>query len=154
MGQTVVVYEPDLKKLARHLSAEARAGDLILVMGAGDIYQVAQTVAAELADRRPNILTPTENNMHIQADLNAMLSDKAIIRRDEPMARHTSLRVGGPADVWAEPGSEKDLALLLQYCHVTRRSGDDRRARHQSARARWRHSRGGHPPGKRCLLQS
>jgi UDP-N-acetylmuramate dehydrogenase len=28
------------------------------------------------------------------------------IRRDEPMAGHTSFKVGGPADVWARPSSE------------------------------------------------
>jgi UDP-N-acetylenolpyruvoylglucosamine reductase len=34
------------------------------------------------------------------------------------MARHTSLRVGGPADLWIEPWDERDLARLLHYCSV------------------------------------
>ena len=56
--------------------------------------------------------------MDIQSDLKAMLSEQAVIRSNEPMARHTSLRVGGPAEIWIEPGQEHDLARLLHYCHV------------------------------------
>ena len=35
---------------------------------------------------------------------------------DEPLARRTTLRVGGPADLYVEPASEADLAAVLQYC--------------------------------------
>jgi UDP-N-acetylmuramate dehydrogenase len=35
---------------------------------------------------------------------------------DVPMARHTSLRVGGPADVLATPETREDLAELLAAC--------------------------------------
>ncbi len=44
------------------------------------------------------------------------VSSVTIIRRDEPMARHTTLRVGGPADVYVEPASETDLAAILKFC--------------------------------------
>ena len=33
---------------------------------------------------------------------------------DEPMAKHTSFRIGGPADVLAQPGNEAELAELLK----------------------------------------
>lgn len=36
---------------------------------------------------------------------------------DEPMARHTTLRLGGPADVWARPRDPEALAALLAACH-------------------------------------
>ena len=36
-----------------------------------------------------------------------------VVIRDEPMARHTSWRVGGPADLYAEPADEAALAALL-----------------------------------------
>ena len=39
------------------------------------------------------------------------------VRFDVPMARHTSLRVGGPADVFAQPRSRGELAALLGICH-------------------------------------
>ncbi len=35
------------------------------------------------------------------------------LRLDEPMARHTSWRVGGPADQWYRPADSDDLALYL-----------------------------------------
>jgi UDP-N-acetylenolpyruvoylglucosamine reductase len=48
--------------------------------------------------------------------LAARVSGATTIRRDEPMARHTTLRVGGPADVFAEPANEADLAAILRFC--------------------------------------
>ena len=39
------------------------------------------------------------------------------ICRDEPLAKHTTLRVGGPADVYVEPASEADLAAVVKFCH-------------------------------------
>ncbi|MBM5812984.1 MAG: UDP-N-acetylmuramate dehydrogenase [Gammaproteobacteria bacterium] len=35
------------------------------------------------------------------------------VRRDEPMARHTSWRAGGPAEFWFEPRDADDLAAFL-----------------------------------------
>lgn len=35
---------------------------------------------------------------------------------DVPMARHTSLRIGGPADVLASPGSADEVATVLRLC--------------------------------------
>jgi UDP-N-acetylenolpyruvoylglucosamine reductase len=32
-----------------------------------------------------------------------------MLRRNEPMAKHTTLRVGGPADVYVEPATEADF---------------------------------------------
>lgn len=44
------------------------------------------------------------------------VSAATVLRRDEPMARHTTLRVGGPADLFVEPASENDLAAILKFC--------------------------------------
>lgn len=38
----------------------------------------------------------------------------ARVRRDEPMARHTSWHVGGPADYWFEPEDRTDLMAFLR----------------------------------------
>ena len=46
---------------------------------------------------------PTEGNF---ADaLAACVSRTTVIRRDEPLAKHTTMRIGGPADVYVEPAS-------------------------------------------------
>ena len=49
-------------------------------------------------------------------ELAARLSPEALVRRDEPLAKRTTLRVGGPADVYLEPASEEDLAAALKFC--------------------------------------
>jgi UDP-N-acetylenolpyruvoylglucosamine reductase len=49
-------------------------------------------------------------------DLAGLVSPATILRRDEPMARHTTLRIGGPADVYVEPADENDLAAILRFC--------------------------------------
>ncbi len=54
------------------------------------------------------------------AELGATLSAAAVVRVGEPMARRTTLRVGGPADIYVEPGSEPDLAAVLRWCGENR----------------------------------
>jgi UDP-N-acetylmuramate--L-alanine ligase/UDP-N-acetylenolpyruvoylglucosamine reductase len=117
-GQADAVFERDLEMLVARLFAEARPGDIILTMGAGDIYKVAEALARKLRQRGPAVLNAERQPMNMYADLEVLLSDKAKIRQNEPMARHTSMRVGGPAEFWIEPAHERDLARLLHYCHV------------------------------------
>ena len=38
------------------------------------------------------------------------------LRLDEPMSKHTTLRLGGPADLWARPADAAALAALLAAC--------------------------------------
>jgi UDP-N-acetylmuramate--alanine ligase len=116
-GQREVVYEADFDRLAKRLAEEALPGDLVIALGAGNIYKVAEAVAAKLSARGPNILNSEKQPMNIESGLRKLLSDKAKIRRNEPMARHTSLKVGGPAQFWVEPWDERDLARVLRYCH-------------------------------------
>ena len=48
----------------------------------------------------------------------AALAGELDLRVDEPMARHTTLRLGGPADLWARPSSIPALTALLARCHA------------------------------------
>jgi UDP-N-acetylenolpyruvoylglucosamine reductase len=48
--------------------------------------------------------------------LSARVSPATIVRVDEPLGRKTTLRVGGPADVYVEPASEQDLSVTLILC--------------------------------------
>jgi UDP-N-acetylenolpyruvoylglucosamine reductase len=69
-------------------------------------------------------MTPTadilENPMPIEKniadELAARVSRATVIRRDEPLAKHTTMRIGGPADVYVEPASEEDLAGVVKFC--------------------------------------
>jgi UDP-N-acetylenolpyruvoylglucosamine reductase len=42
---------------------------------------------------------------------------QAVVLPNEPLARKTTLGVGGCADVYVEPWSEEDLARVIQICH-------------------------------------
>jgi UDP-N-acetylmuramate--alanine ligase len=61
-----------------------------------------------------------EHPEHVEARTAATLAERVspatAIRRDESLARHTTLRVGGPADVYVEPASEADLTAVLKFC--------------------------------------
>jgi UDP-N-acetylenolpyruvoylglucosamine reductase len=86
-----------------------RAGDLVLIVGAGDIVEVAGWAARELPGGGWDA-------GQAAAELRGQLVSTEL-RLNEPLERRTSLKVGGPADVWAEVGTPDDLSSLLKWCH-------------------------------------
>ena len=52
--------------------------------------------------------------------LHACLSAGTRVCFDELMARRTTLRVGGPADVYVEPDGESELGVVLEFCAQNR----------------------------------
>lgn len=52
-------------------------------------------------------------------ELTKRISQAAVIRINEPLAKRTTLRVGGPADLYVEPASEEDLSAVLKFCAET-----------------------------------
>ncbi len=56
--------------------------------------------------------------------MNLAVSDQfsARIRRNEPMSKHTSWRVGGPADLFFTPHDRADLAAFLRQLPPDSRS--------------------------------
>ena len=59
---------------------------------------------------------PMLNKEQAAEELAKRMSTSAVVRRDEPLAKRTTLRVGGPADVFVEPASDEDLAGVLKFC--------------------------------------
>src|SRR5450432_2588510 len=59
---------------------------------------------------------PMRIEKKIADEIAAHVSRATVIRRDEPLAKHTTLRVGGPADVYVEPADENDLAGVVKFC--------------------------------------
>jgi UDP-N-acetylenolpyruvoylglucosamine reductase len=45
---------------------------------------------------------------------------QSVVRQHEPLAKRTTLRVGGCAEVYVEPACEEDLARVVQICHEER----------------------------------
>ena len=52
----------------------------------------------------------------LAGELERRVTAATVVRRNEPLARRTTLRVGGPAEVYVEPASEADLAAVLRLC--------------------------------------
>lgn len=58
------------------------------------------------------------DSRRIAAELSGCVSPETVIRCDEPMSLHTTIGVGGPADVYVLPGGEADLLSVLGYCRA------------------------------------
>jgi UDP-N-acetylmuramate dehydrogenase len=52
----------------------------------------------------------------LRAQLSARFGERA--RFDEPLARHTSFAIGGPADVWIDVGTVPELADVFALAHA------------------------------------
>ena len=63
-----------------------------------------------------NMETSKSNRAAFAEALERLVSAATVVRRNEPLAKRTTLRVGGPADVYVEPANEADLAAILKLC--------------------------------------
>jgi len=97
-----VHYEPTLGRLRGAVNSSLERGDLVITLGAGDIHRVAQHLAQGLT---------------WYAELKGLLKADSILKRDEPLHKHTTMRIGGPAQLWFEPVDEEDLKLGLRFAH-------------------------------------
>jgi UDP-N-acetylenolpyruvoylglucosamine reductase len=62
-------------------------------------------------------IEPVSGNLgHAAHELARCVSEATVIRCSEPLAKRTTLRVGGPADVYVEPASDEDLAAVIRFC--------------------------------------
>lgn len=52
----------------------------------------------------------------LATELRRRLSGESTIACREPLATRTTLRVGGPADLYVEPAGEADLAATVEFC--------------------------------------
>jgi UDP-N-acetylenolpyruvoylglucosamine reductase len=58
----------------------------------------------------------SRNLGHAAHELARCVSEATVIRCDEPLAKRTTLRVGGPADIYVEPATDEDLASVMRFC--------------------------------------
>ncbi len=99
-GHSQAIFEPDLNRLAARAGALLRAGDLLVSLGAGNIHETGTSLAQDLA---------------ILEELIHLLDGQGSASLYEPLSRHTTLRVGGPARFWAEPTTELAFARLVKF---------------------------------------
>jgi len=100
-GHAGVVYSGTLAGVKTDVSQQLLPGDMVLVMGAGDIYTVALELAADLK---------------IFRKVESLVEGRGVLKAYEPMRRHTTLRVGGPAQIWLEPEDEEILGKAVAFC--------------------------------------
>jgi len=100
-GHPSIVRVESVMVAARAAASALRDGDLVLTLGAGNIHVAGPFLAKELA---------------LRAKLVAAMGE-GMIRLYEPLSRHTTMRVGGPARFWAEPETEEGFAELIRVCH-------------------------------------
>jgi UDP-N-acetylmuramate--alanine ligase len=100
-GHPGVSYQPHFESVYREVGNILDAGDLIVSLGAGNIHEQLSILAADLV---------------IAEKLKAVVGEKGDVRLYEPLSKHTTLRVGGPAQFWVEPRTENTFAELIRFC--------------------------------------
>ena len=108
-GQAVS-YHSSPDQLRKALGEVVKQGDLVLFLGAGNLTHQSRLFGQELEERHAHSMDLLEHSL-IEA-----LNPEARIVRNEPMARKTTLRVGGPADLFVEPATENDLRTIILQC--------------------------------------
>jgi UDP-N-acetylmuramate--L-alanine ligase/UDP-N-acetylenolpyruvoylglucosamine reductase len=100
-GHRAVTYQPRLDWVHRDVGNALDVGDLVLSMGAGNIHEQLSILAADLV---------------VAERLKAIVGEEGDVRLYEPLSKHTTLRVGGPAQFWVEPRNENAFAELIRFC--------------------------------------
>jgi UDP-N-acetylmuramate--L-alanine ligase/UDP-N-acetylenolpyruvoylglucosamine reductase len=99
-GHPRAAFQPEISRIHQECGVEIRDGDLILSLGAGNIHEAGARLTNDLLlrDKLLGVMGPGSIRLH------------------EPLSRHTTMRVGGPAQFWSEPETEEGFADLVQYC--------------------------------------
>jgi UDP-N-acetylmuramate--L-alanine ligase/UDP-N-acetylenolpyruvoylglucosamine reductase len=100
-GHRGVSYQPRLEWVHRDVGNMIDSGDLVLSLGAGNIHEQLSILAADLV---------------VAEKLKAIVGEEGDVRLYEPLSKHTTLRVGGPAQFWVEPRNENAFAELIRFC--------------------------------------
>jgi UDP-N-acetylmuramate--alanine ligase len=100
-GHRAVSYQPRLDRLHRDVGRMLAEGDLVLSLGAGNVHEQLAKLAAELV---------------VAEKLKEIVGPEGEVRLSEPLSKHTTLRVGGPAQFWVEPRTEEAFAKIVRFC--------------------------------------
>jgi UDP-N-acetylmuramate--L-alanine ligase/UDP-N-acetylenolpyruvoylglucosamine reductase len=100
-GHRAATYQPSFDRIHCDIGNALDVGDLVLSLGAGNIHEQLSILAADLV---------------IAEKLRAIVGESGDVRLYEPLSKHTTLRVGGPAQLWVEPQTESAFAALIRFC--------------------------------------
>lgn len=99
-GHPHAVFHPSVDTIHQAAGRELTNTNLFISLGAGNIHEAGTRLANDLETRK-RLLS---------------VMGSGSIRLYEPMREHTTLRVGGPAQFWAEPETEEGFATLVRFC--------------------------------------
>lgn len=99
-----------LRQAWEHQRTRLRMGDVLLVIGAGDVERIALWARDDLRNQRVDELPSLVGDIIRTADLEA-----TVVRGNEPVGPRTTMGVGGSADVWLELGNRRDLAKMIAW---------------------------------------
>src|SRR6059058_32235 len=100
-GHRGASYQPRFERVHCDIGNALDVGDFVLSLGAGNIHEELSILAADLV---------------IAEQLRAIVGETGEVRLYEPLSKHTTLRVGGPAQFWVEPQTDKAFAGLIRFC--------------------------------------
>ncbi|BCX47040.1 UDP-N-acetylmuramate--L-alanineligase [Haloferula helveola] len=111
-GQTVVdavnrhggtaVSVPNLAAAHHRVGNALDPGDLLITLGAGNVHEAGTRIARD---------------QKVVEEMLQLVTDGAMtVRLYEPMRRHTTMLVGGPAQFWIEPHTFEAFAEAVAYC--------------------------------------
>ncbi|MFU8892811.1 MAG: UDP-N-acetylmuramate--L-alanine ligase [Luteolibacter sp.] len=101
-GDIPADFLPDLATAHHAVGNALQPGDLLITLGAGNVHEAGTRIAKDLK---------------VLEEMRALMPDGEIDGRlYEPMRKHTTLLVGGPAQYWLEPHGFYGFAFLVDYC--------------------------------------
>ncbi len=111
-GHRDAVYADSVSESVFYLKETLRQGDILLTLGAGDVWKVGKGILEEL-----KATSPPKGSGGLNPDSKKWLTKLfgKNVKFNEPMSRHTSLRVGGPAWAFVTPESFEKLSELIRW---------------------------------------
>ncbi len=95
-----------------HVMKIKKPGDMVLVLGAGDIKIVADRLS-DMMNKESGHAIDYSADKRLIAELKKAIKGKVSL--DIKLSSRTSLRIGGRAGIWIEPADVKDLARALSF---------------------------------------
>ena len=99
-GQENCVFQPRREQITYDVGRMLEPGDLVISLGAGSIHEQGAALAKDVA---------------VLDELIGVMGAGAV-KLYEPLAKHTTMRIGGPAQFWAEPETEEGFARMVKFC--------------------------------------
>ncbi|MES2596141.1 MAG: UDP-N-acetylmuramate--L-alanine ligase [Verrucomicrobiota bacterium] len=95
-------FTPTLLQSRDKVGNALRPGDLLITLGAGNVHEIGRCISKDL---------PVLEKLWETLDTNGGGTAKLY----EPMARHTTFLIGGPAQYWVEPHTVAGFAEVVRY---------------------------------------